>query len=85
MKVTHYTLDTHHIPVDFRADPDGLTDYEALVAAAGFDANAAPAPTIGALAQPWSGHPEGSAVITLPRRSLFAIVESANNTHGQVA
>jgi hypothetical protein len=85
MKVTHYILDTTHIPVDFRADPDGLTDYEALVAAAGFDANLAPAPAIGALAQPWFGHPEGAAVVTLPRRSLFAIVETANEPQWQVA
>lgn len=63
MKIRMHRLSLQHIPVDLFADPDGAWSYESLVAAAGLDPDAVPAPIVAALAEPWGGHPEGSAVV----------------------
>jgi hypothetical protein len=64
MKIQKYALCLQEVPVDLFADPDGTWSYEDLVAAAGLDADLDPPPIIGALAEPWCGHPDGAAVVT---------------------
>jgi len=73
--VTCYAVALEHIPVDFFADPDGSWTYEALVEASGFSASSGVA--IGALKQPFSGHLDGAAVVTLntEARPYVAIIE----------
>jgi len=63
MKTQTYALSLQQIPVDLFADPDGEWSYEALVAAAGLDPEIQPPAVIGALSEPWQGHPDGSAVV----------------------
>jgi hypothetical protein len=52
------------IPVDFRADPDGVWEFEALAEQLGFDPRRGHI-SVGALTQPYAGYPEGAAVVTL--------------------
>ncbi len=78
MRTSKYFKQLQKIPTDFFADPDGEWSYESLVDAAGFNALEG-VPVIGALAEPWNGHPEGAAVVAAfteagPR---LAIVECA--------
>ncbi len=63
MKTQTYALSLQQIPVDLFADPDGAWSYEALVAAAGLDPEMQPPAVIGALSEPWHGHPDGAAVV----------------------
>jgi hypothetical protein len=76
MKITRYTLSADHVPVDFFADPDGAWEFNDLVEAAGFDPES-PGICLGALIEPFHGHPEGSAVVTEMgrQRPYVAIVE----------
>lgn len=73
--VARYRLSLESIPVDFFADPDGRWTFEGLAAAAGFAF--AKGVAVGALAQPFRGHPDGAAVVTLnaETRPYVAIVE----------
>jgi hypothetical protein len=77
MKISLHRLSLSQIPVDLFADPDGDFSYEVLVRAAGLDPESAPPPLIGALTEPWEGHPEGSAVVAggSDGAALVAIVE----------
>ncbi|HEX4477705.1 MAG TPA: hypothetical protein VH142_21595 [Polyangiaceae bacterium] len=77
MKTSKYFKQLQRIPTDFFADPDGDWSYESLVAAAGFSALGVP--VIGALSEPWNGHPEGAAVVAAFTESgpRLAIVECA--------
>jgi hypothetical protein len=60
------------IPVDFRADPDGLWEYEALAEHVGFDPQRGRM-SVGALTQPYAGCPEGAAVVTLIAGGVCAV------------
>ena len=70
-----YRLPLAAIPADFFADPDGSWSHESLVAAAGFSAGDGVA--LGALRDPFNGHPDGAAVVTLnaETRPHVAIIE----------
>lgn len=72
-----HRLSLHQLPVDLFADPDGTWSYETLVSAAGLDPDAVPAPIVGALAEPWGGHPEGAAVVAGASESdsVVAVIE----------
>jgi hypothetical protein len=72
MLVHRYRLALEHIPADFYADPDGSWTYDALIRAAGFSAEHGVA--IGALREPFNGHPDGSAVVTLNAESRPYVV-----------
>jgi hypothetical protein len=74
-RVALYRLPLATVPADFFADPDGAWSHEALVSAAGFDA--ADGVAVGALRQPFNGHPDGAAVVTLnaETRPHLAIIE----------
>lgn len=76
MDAFRYRIELDEVPTDFFADPDGEWTYEELVAASGFDAETHTV-CIGALTQPFRGHPAGSAVITIAERTgrYVAIVE----------
>jgi hypothetical protein len=76
MKISRYTLSLDHVPVDLFADPDGAWEFNDLVEAAGFDPEK-PGIVIGALSEPFHGHPEGCAVVAeLGRaKSFVAIIE----------
>ena len=63
MKVALLPAKLDAIPVDFRADPDGVWEYEALARRAGFDERWGQM-SIGALTRPFEGFPEGAAVVT---------------------
>ncbi|MEZ4369241.1 MAG: hypothetical protein AB7K71_28020 [Polyangiaceae bacterium] len=68
MRVRHYGLSAEAAPIDFFADPDGDWSYEALLEAAGIHPESAPTGVmIGALGEPWRGHPEGAAVVSFAR------------------
>ena len=75
MHVACYDLPLEQIPADFFADPDGRWTYDALAQAAGLAAYAGVA--VGALKEPFAGHVEGAAVVTLnaESRPYVAIVE----------
>jgi hypothetical protein len=75
MLVTRYALPLAEIPADFFADPDGSWTFDALAEAAGFALDAGVA--IGALREPFNGHHDGAAVVTLnsESRPYIAIVE----------
>ncbi len=73
MRISRYLLDSSALPVDLCGDPDGEWDYETLVEAAGFDLSSEV--SIGALTEPFEGHPDGSAVVFQPGCSYVAIVE----------
>jgi len=75
MRVTYYALALDKVPADFFADPDGTWSYDLLARAAGFASHSGVA--IGALREPFNGHPEGAAVVTLNAltRPYVAIVE----------
>lgn len=77
MKIRLHRLSLSQIPVDLFADPDGDLSYEVLVRAAGLDPETVPPPLIGALTEPWEGHPEGSAVVAGGAEgwALIAVVE----------
>jgi hypothetical protein len=64
MRAAPVTSPLEDIPVDFLADPDGRWEYEELALAAGFD-EAWGRLSIGALTDPYSGFPEGAAVVML--------------------
>ncbi len=61
------------IPVDFFADPDGVWEYDELARVAGFD-QAWGQLSVGALTEPYSGFPEGAAVVMLSTAKLCSIV-----------
>jgi hypothetical protein len=67
MIATRHRVKLNTVPVDFFADPDGEWTYEELVELSGFDA-ATQTICIGALKQPFRGHPEGAAVVTTAER-----------------
>ncbi len=75
MRVACYDIPVTEVPADFFADPDGSWTYDSLVQAAGFAAYKAVA--IGALKEPFNGHIEGTAIVTLnsEARPYIAIVE----------
>lgn len=75
MHVHGYELPLERIPADFYADPDGAWTFELLTRAAGFGGE--PDVAIGALREPFNGHPDGSAVVTLnaASRPYVAIIE----------
>jgi hypothetical protein len=74
-RVALYRLPLASVPADFFADPDGAWSFDALVAAAGFGATQGAA--VGALKQPFNGHPDGAAVVTInaETRPHVAIIE----------
>ncbi len=76
MRVAAILRPLDDVPVDFRADPDGTWDFEALAAAAGFE-EAWGQISIGALMEPYLGFPEGAAVVLLsaPEESAIALVD----------
>lgn len=75
LRVSCYALPLDAIPADFYADPDGSWTYDGLCRAAGFGAERGVA--IGALREPFNGHPDGSAVVTLnaESRPYVAVIE----------
>jgi hypothetical protein len=74
-RVASYAVPVASIPADFFADPDGQWTFEALSRAAGFSPQDGVA--IGALREPFNGHPDGAAVVTLnaESRPYVAIIE----------
>ena len=74
MRVACYAMPLDRVPGDFFADPDGTWTYESLAEAASFPNTGV---AIGALREPFNGHPEGAAVVTLnaESRPYVAIVE----------
>jgi hypothetical protein len=78
MDAVRYRIELDEVPADFFADPDGEWTYEELVIASGFDMETQTV-CIGALTQPFRGHPAGAAVITTAERDgrYVAIVECA--------
>ncbi len=62
-RIARYRLTPDQVPVDFFADPDGSWEFASLVEMAGFNPEH-PGASVGALAAPFDGYPEGSAVIT---------------------
>jgi hypothetical protein len=74
-RIACYAVPVASIPADFFADPDGQWTFEALVSAAGFSENEGVA--VGALREPFNGHPDGAAVVTLnaESRPYVAIIE----------
>ncbi|MFO7178541.1 MAG: hypothetical protein DIU78_007585 [Pseudomonadota bacterium] len=75
MRVACYAVPLESVPADFFADPDGRWTFEELAEAAGFGPNDGVA--IGALREPFNGHPDGAAVVTLTARTrpYVAIIE----------
>jgi hypothetical protein len=75
LRVTRYSLSLEEIPADFFADPDGQWTFEGLAKAAGFSPGQGVA--VGALREPFNGHPDGAAVVTLnsDTRPYVAIIE----------
>ena len=75
MRIVRYRVPVDRVPVDFFADPDGEWEFETLVEAAGFEVSR-PGIQIGALADRFADHPEGSAVVAqADGGSYLAIVE----------
>jgi hypothetical protein len=74
-RVACYAIPVTAVPADFFADPDGQWTFEALAQAAGFAIHEGVA--IGALREPFNGHPDGAAVVTLnaEARPYVAIIE----------
>jgi hypothetical protein len=74
-RVACYAVPVTAVPADFFADPDGQWTFEALAQAAGFSIQQGVA--IGALREPFNGHPDGAAVVTLnaEARPYVAIIE----------
>lgn len=74
-RVACYAMPLGDIPADFFADPDGQWTFETLSRAAGFSPQEGVA--IGALREPFNGHPDGAAVVTLnaEARPYVAIIE----------
>lgn len=75
LQVCCYTLRLEEIPADFFADPDGAWTFEGLAQAAGFELSEGVA--VGALKEPFNGHPDGAAVVTLnsEARPYIAIID----------
>jgi hypothetical protein len=75
MRIVRYRVPVNHVPVDFFADPDGDWEFDALVEAAGFEVTR-PGIQVGALADRFADHPEGSAVVAEPEGGPYlAIIE----------
>lgn len=74
-RVACYAVPVTAVPADFFADPDGQWTFEALAQAAGFSGEQGVA--VGALREPFNGHPDGAAVVTLDAESrpYVAIIE----------
>lgn len=74
-RVACYAMPLGDLPADFFADPDGQWTFETLARAAGFSPHEGVA--IGALREPFNGHPDGAAVVTLnaEARPYIAIIE----------
>jgi hypothetical protein len=74
-RVACYAIPVTSVPADFFADPDGQWTLEALAQAAGFSVQQGVA--VGALREPFNGHPDGAAVVTLnaESRPYVAIIE----------
>lgn len=74
-RVACYAVPIAEVPADFFADPDGQWTFEGLAEAAGFSPREGVA--IGALKEPFNGHPDGAAVVTLnaEARPHIAIIE----------
>lgn len=84
MRVRHYRLPAQVAPVDFYADPDGEWSEELLLEAAGIHPESVPPGVmLGALAEAWRSHPEGSAVISFVYEGAprLCIVECPVKTH----
>jgi hypothetical protein len=62
--VLHLTVPLSRVPVDFFADPDGVWDFEALVAHASFQHELGEV-AIGALTESYAGFPAGAAVVAV--------------------
>jgi hypothetical protein len=75
LRVACYAVPIDEVPADFFADPDGQWTFEGLAEAAGFSPRDGVA--IGALKEPFNGHPDGAAVVTLnaEARPYVAIIE----------
>lgn len=88
MKIRKYAMSLEHLPVDLFADPDGDWDYDTLVSQAGYDPDAESPPLIGALTEPWFGHPEGAAVVAGSSDGdapVIAVVECAGRDRHRAA
>jgi hypothetical protein len=62
--VLRVTAPLSRVPVDFFADPDGVWDFESLVAHAGFQHELGEV-AIGALTESYVGFPAGAAVVAV--------------------
>jgi len=60
------------IPVDFRADPDGAWEYDALARGVGFDERWGRM-SVGALTRAFGGFPEGAAVVAFTSGSQCSV------------
>jgi hypothetical protein len=72
MRVSLSQAKIEAIPVDFRADPDGSWEYDALTRGAGFDERWGQV-SVGALTQPFAGFPEGAAVVAFTSGSQCSV------------
>jgi len=72
MRAAYVSSALEDIPVDFFADPDGCWEYDQLAQIAGFD-QAWGQLSIGALTQPYSGFPDGAAVVMFTSAELCTI------------
>lgn len=70
--VLHLTIPLSRVPVDFFADPDGVWDFEGLVASAGFQHELGEV-AIGALTETFAGFPPGAAVIAVSAGQHIAV------------
>lgn len=84
MKVALSPAKLEVIPVDFRADPDGSWEYDALARGVGFDERWGQM-SVGALTKPFAGFPEGAAVVafTSGNRCSVALVDCTTADDGQ--
>jgi len=72
MRAAYVSSALEDIPVDFFADPDGCWEYDQLAQVAGFD-QAWGQLSIGALTEPYSGFPDGAAVVMFTSAELCTI------------
>jgi hypothetical protein len=72
MRAAYVSSALEDIPVDFFADPDGCWEYDQLAQVAGFD-QAWGQLSIGALTAPYSGFPDGAAVVMFTSAELCTI------------
>jgi len=84
MRAAYVSSALEDIPVDFFGDPDGCWDYDQLAQIAGFD-QAWGQLSIGALTEPYSGFPDGAAVVmfTSADECVIALIDCAavNDEH----